>query len=350
MELSYEETMRRIDEYEKENARKGLNRKLCRKVSFPYHIHLYKGEKQIIIVPLTTCIGWFLDEMAWYRQITDLSNAQLIGQTVLEAFEHIAKSPVDARTVAESEEDSFMKHAVSYKSYKAFNKNYLLCGVILYEDGKYIVSQTRKLEGNKGYGGTDDTLIHLDSSATALDIGSAVVTSFAEMESFYSKKNYSKPETPRCEFATLSDLKLSFEIPQDDGYTDEEDYAAAEIYQGYSFGKSEDDEESVSDMYFGIAAELDCDLSSENVLAVFEKEYGKAVQYDYSPTEHEIFEFRAEITGKKTHRIIYLKQMNSEELLSCELTIDTKRAGKRLSTKLIKNFEKLVKSCKVVEK
>ena len=349
MELSYEETMQRIDEYEKEYADEGLNHKLCRKVSFPYYVDLYKGENQIIIVPLITSIGFVETAMAWYRQVKELNNAQLIGQTVLKALEHIGKSPVDARTRYERAKDSFMKHAVSYKSYKAFNKNYLLCGIIMYEDGKYVVSQTRKLEGNKGYGGLDATLIHLDSSATALDIGNAVLTSFAEMESFYSKKNYSKPETPRREFETLSDLKLSFEIPQDDGYTDEEDYGAAEIYQGYSYRKSEANEESVSDMYFGIAAELECDLSSDNVLSVFEKEYGKAVQYDYSSTEHEIFEFRAEITGEKTHRIIYLKQMDSEELLSCELTIDTKRAGKRLCGKLIKNFEKLVASCKIRE-
>ena len=349
MELSYEETMQRIDEYEKEYADEGLNHKLCRKVSFPYYVDLYKGENQIIIVPLITSIGFVETAMAWYRQVKELNNAQLIGQTVLKALEHIGKSPVDARTRYERAKDSFMKHAVSYKSYKAFNKNYLLCGIIMYEDGKYVVSQTRKLEGNKGYGGLDATLIHLDSSATALDIGNAVLTSFAEMESFYSKKNYSKPETPRREFETLSDLKVSFEIPQDDRYTDEEDYGAAEIYQGYSYRESEDDEESVSDMYFGIAAELNCDLSSDNVLSVFEKEYGKAVQYDYSSTEHEIFEFRAEITGEKTHRIIYLKQMDSEELLSCELTIDTKRAGKRLCGKLIKNFEKLVASCKIRE-
>ena len=248
MELSYEETMRRIDKYEKEYADEGLNHKLCRKVSFPYYVDLYKGENQIIIVPLITSIGFVETAMAWYRQVKELNNAQLIGQTVLEALEHIGKSPVDARTRYERAEDSFMKHAVSYKSYKAFNKNYLLCGIIMYEDGKYVVSQTRKLEGNKGYGGLDASLIHLDSSATALDIGNAVLTSFAEMESFYSKKTYTKPETPRCEFETLSDLKLSFEIPQDDGYTDEEDYGVEEIYQGYSYRESEDDEESVADM------------------------------------------------------------------------------------------------------
>ena len=349
MELSYEETMRRIDEYEKEFSDIGLERKLCRKVSFPYHVDLYKGENQIIIVPLITSIGFVETAMAWYRQVKELNNAQLIGQIVLEALEHIRKSPVDARTRYERAEDSFMKHAVSYKSYKSFNKNYLLCGVILYEDGNIIVSQTRKLENNNGYGGNDETLIYLGATSSAEDIGNAVLESFTGMEKIYNKHQKEKRLVPRFEFETLSDLKVSFEIPQDDRYTDEEDYGTAEIYQGYSYRESEDDEESVSDMYFGTAAEIDCDLSSDNVLSVFEKEYGKAVRYDYSPTEHEIFEFRAEITGNNIHRILYLKQIDSEELLSCELTLNTKRADKRLCGKLIKNFEKLVASCKIRE-
>ncbi|MBR4305853.1 MAG: hypothetical protein IKT78_03310, partial [Ruminiclostridium sp.] len=256
MELSYEETMRRIDKYEKDYADKGLVRKLCRKVSFPYHVHLYKGENQIIIVPLITTIGFVETDMAWYRQIRELNNALLIGETVLEALEHIKISPVDARTRYEREEDSFMKHAVSYKS---FNKNYLLCGVILYEDGNIIVSQTRKLENNNGYGGNDETLIHLGVTLSAEDIGNAVLESFAEMEKIYSKHQKEKRVVPRFEFETLSDIKVSFEIPQDERYNDEEDYGAAEIYQGYSFYKSEDDEKSVADMFFGIAAELDCD-------------------------------------------------------------------------------------------
>lgn len=348
MELSYEETMRRIDEYEKEYADEGLNHKLCRKVSFPYHVDLYKGENQIIIVPLITSIGFVETAMAWYRQVKELNNAQLIGQIVLEALEHIGKSPVDARTRYERAEDSFMKHAVSYKSYKAFNKNYLLCGVILYEDGNIIVSQTRKLENNNGYGGNDETLIYLGATSSAKDIGNAVLESFTGMEKIYNKHQKEKRVVPRFEFETLSDLKVSFEIPQDDRYTDEEDYGTAEIYQGYSYRESEDDEESVSDMYFGIAAELDCDLSPETILTAFESQYGKATEYNYMPIEHAVFQFRAEISGNNIHRILYLKQIDSEELLSCELTIDTKRADKRLCCKLIKNFEALVASCKVL--
>ena len=348
MDLTYEETMRRIDEREKEYAEKGLKRTFCREVKYPYHVHLYYGERQIVVVPLTTAIGWFSVEMAWYRQITDLQNAKLIGKTIFEAFEHIKNSPVDARTEHERSDDSFMKHAVSYKSYTAFNRNYLLCGVILYEDGRIVVSQTRKLDNNKGYGGDDNTLIHLNNSPSDEDIGNAVIKSFAEMEEFYKNYNPQKKEIPRFKFETLSDMKISFKIPQGDGYTDEEDYSSSEIYQGYSYSKSEEDDEPVGHIYFSIAAELNCDLSSENVLNVFEKEYGAATQYEYIECEHSIFKYRAEIIGKNIHRILYLRQIDENELLSCELTVNTKKSGKRLDKKLNKDFESLVKSCKLI--
>lgn len=164
MDLSYEETIRRIDEYEKNDP---TNYKYCREKKYPHYIDLYKGENQIIVSPLITSIGWYSTPMAWYRTITDMQNPNLIGEMILQAFAHIENSPVDARTKAEREEDSFMKHAVSFKSYRAFNRNYILCCVILHEDGTYIVSQTEKLKGNKGYGGTDESLIHLEPTASA---------------------------------------------------------------------------------------------------------------------------------------------------------------------------------------
>ena len=348
MELSYEETMRRIDKYEKEFADKGLERKFCRVNKYPWRICLYKGENKIIVVPQMTSIGGFSVEMAWFRQINDFNDVEKIGKIISEALKHISKSPVDARTLEERSADSILSNATNCKTYKEFEKSFLLCTVIYYEDGSYVIYPSGYNEKRIKYPAQENE-ISLPAESTDELIGQAIIKSFADMDYFYSKKRATRAKTIQQHFATLSDLKVSFEIPQDDRYTDEEDYGAAEIYQGYSYRESEDDEESVSDMYFGIAAELNCDLSSDNVLSVFEKEYGKAVQYDYSSTEHEIFEFRAEITGEKTHRIIYLKQMDSEELLSCELTIDTKRAGKRLCGKLIKNFEKLVASCKIRE-
>lgn len=54
MELSYEEAMHRIDEYEKID--KGY--KCCRETNFPYDIHLYRGEGQILVYLLhKVCFG-----------------------------------------------------------------------------------------------------------------------------------------------------------------------------------------------------------------------------------------------------------------------------------------------------
>lgn len=86
MDLTYEETMRRINEYESNDP---LNYKYCREIQYPYRIHVYSGEEQIIIVPLTTAIGWYSVEMAWHRCITDMMNVDLIGKTILEAFKYI---------------------------------------------------------------------------------------------------------------------------------------------------------------------------------------------------------------------------------------------------------------------
>lgn len=346
MELSYEETMRRIDKYEKEFADKGLERKFCRVNKYPWRICLYKGENKIIVVPQMTSIGGFSVEMAWFRQINDFNDVEKIGKIISEALKHISKSPVDARTLEERSADSILSNATNCKTYKEFEKSFLLCTVIYYEDGSYVIYPSGYNEKRIKYPAQENE-ISLPAESTDELIGQAIIKSFADMDYFHSKKRATRAKTIQQYFATLSDLKVSFEIPQDDKYTDEEDYGAAEMYQGYSYRKSEDDEESVSDMYFGIAAELDCNLSSDKILTVFENRYGKASEYSYIPIEHAVFQFRAEISGNNIHRILYLKQIDSEELLSCELTIDTKRAGKRLSNKLVKDFEKLVSSCRV---
>lgn len=182
MELNFEETMKRIAQHEEEYAKKGLKRTLCRKVSYPYRVDLYKGKDQIIVVPTITTIGSYSVDMAWYRQIKDLESADIIGKTVIEALEHIGRSPVDARTRQERDNDSIWKNASKYKSYKSFNKNYILCVVSLEENGKITVSPTEKLDGNNGYGGTDEGRIYLNVNASSEEIGNAIKKCFASMK------------------------------------------------------------------------------------------------------------------------------------------------------------------------
>jgi len=231
MDLSYEETIRRINELENEYLKRGLKRSLCREVTYPYRVDLYKGEDQIIVVPTITTIGVYSVDMAWHRQITDLENAELIGNTISEALEHIGKSPVDARTKKERNEDAIWKNVSKYRSYKSFNKNYMLCIVSLEENGDMRISSTERINGNNGYGGTDECRFFLSINNSPEEIGNAVINCFKMMEEAgENKKTGKKKRTSVIE--TLSDDKISFELPDLNRYEDEQDFHSAEIYQG----------------------------------------------------------------------------------------------------------------------
>lgn len=199
MDLTHEETLRRIDDIEKNDV---LHRKVCREKKYPYRISLYKGQGQIIVVPSITGIGWSYVEMAWHRKVSDVRNNLILGETLLEALEQIRVSPVDARTAKERECDSIIVTATTCKTYKEFNKAYLRCGAICYEDGTWVISQTRRLAGNKGYGGDDSTLIHLPSTVTTEELGNALLECFEGMEQFYSKTP-KKEKVPRTDFEAM---------------------------------------------------------------------------------------------------------------------------------------------------
>ncbi len=346
MDLSYEETMKRIQEFEAEEKRRGTNHQCCKEVKYPYHVDIYKGEGKIIIVPLITSAGWYSTEMAWHRQITDLENAELIGKIALEALKHIGNSPVDARTKQEREDDSIWKNASTYKSYKSFNKNYILCGVILYEDGKIIISPTEKLDGNKGYGGNDEGLVYLSINNSPEEIGNAVINCFKMMEEAEeSKKTGKKKRTSVIE--TLSDDKISFELPDLNRYEDEQDFHSAEIYQGYSFSYHNADEPAVR-FYFSIALELDNELNKDAVLNAFEEEYEELSEVKFEKLTDSFYEYYADIISDNYRKIAYLRRMDENELFSCELIIETKALRAATVSKVIKDFTHMAESCKLI--
>lgn len=339
MDLTYEETMRRIEEFEKNDI---LKRKLPREKKKPYHVDIYQGEGQMIVVPLVDCTNGLRVQMAKFWTMTDLTNAQQIGDIVQEAFAYIQVRPIDARTRAEKEADSVRANATTCKSYNTFCKKYMMCTVVYMENGSYAVTSTF----NHGQLNSEYEVVDLPKGASALDIGAEVIKGFAKIEAYCNMAKKQPPSRPRITFDTLSGAKFSFETLPEDGYEDEEDYGVAEIYQGYSYYKESDDE-SVADIYFSIAAELDCDISAENVQAVYGKRYGADANIEITQITHPIFEKRIEVISKKIHHITYVKQVDENELLACELELKVKPAGKRIYAKILKDFEKLVESSKI---
>jgi len=339
MDLTYEETMRRIDEEERTDI---LGRKLPREKSMPYHVDIYRGEGQLIIVPLIDAVNGLITPMARFWTMTDLTNAQQIGDIVGEAFAYINVRPIDARTRAEKDADSVMVNATTCKSYNTFCKKYMMCTVVYMENGSYAVTSTF----NHGQLNSEYEVVDLPKGASALDIGSEVIKGFAKIEAYCNMAKKQPPSRPRITFDTLSGDKLSFETLPEESYEEEEDYGTAEIYQGYSYYKESADE-SVADIYFSIAAELDCDISSDNIRKTYGKLYGADAEIRITDVTHPVFEKRIEVTGKKIHHITYVKQVDENELLACELELKVKPAGKRIYAKVLNDFEKLVESSKI---
>lgn len=83
MELSYEEAMRRIDEYEK-NDNRGYQ--CCRETRFPFDIYLYKGEGKIIVVPVTKSMFWYRRYLGVYCSLNDSESAVNIGMKVYKSM------------------------------------------------------------------------------------------------------------------------------------------------------------------------------------------------------------------------------------------------------------------------
>ena len=185
MELSYEETMRRIDEYQKNDTRYIY----CKEKAFPWMVEVFKGEHQLIVVPYITTIGYYYTSMAWYRTLDDSVSPDAIGKAVLDAFEHIRISPVDARTRAERNEDRFYLKETKCKSYKAFNKKYICSGVDMDEHGMYSVSTSVNSFDNNGYCDIEgDKPVTLSNTASAADIGNAVINAFRICEEYKASK------------------------------------------------------------------------------------------------------------------------------------------------------------------
>ena len=120
MGISHEEETKRLQALQREYGHDYIYQK-----AYPWRIRIYYGENQLLVRPMMHKSQIMQVEMIWLRQIKDISNAQLIGDTVLEAIEHIRISPIDVRSPVEREEDAIY-HATKCKSYNALGRKFLM--------------------------------------------------------------------------------------------------------------------------------------------------------------------------------------------------------------------------------
>ena len=149
---------------------------------------------------------------------------------------------------------------------------------------------------------------------------------------------------PEKTIELLSGTTMIVPAPRDKHFSDCEDYGVGELHQAYLYFPKEGADSS-AEFYLGIAAELDCDLSEDNIRHAWEKLHGKAEFFEVIQAEHGIWGLRAEMKNKSVHRISYLLQIDESELLDCTMELHKPNTRKKLDEKLTEMFEEFAHKC-----
>ena len=153
---------------------------------YPYHISFYKGEMQILIVPFVTQVDGFGVHLNYYHKFPENIDTKDVGNSVLCMIEKIRNSPFSSDTPKERAEYALWKKATKYKSYKSFAKNYLRCSLDFFENGEYKIAVEERAD-NRGVYGAYLKKFELPATATAEEIGQAVLDAFKVAEDFYAE-------------------------------------------------------------------------------------------------------------------------------------------------------------------
>lgn len=169
---------------------------------------------------------------------------------------------------------------------------------------------------------------------------------FNALEEYYKEHPSKKIERYPIETIELLDgSSLHFQTPKNSHFVDSDDCSAAEIYKCYSYLANEYAEPS-AEFFLGIGAELDCDLSAENIRKSYEKYNGKADFFEINNVDFGIYKIRAEMKNKSVHKISYYLQMDEDLILECSMEVHQPNRRKKVDEKLSALFQDFALSCK----
>ncbi len=197
---------------------------------------------------------------------------------------------------------------------------------------------------------TFDTPLELTDYSDPEALGKMIIEALDRSRKIGEKVsgNYHPPKI----IELLSGTEIIVEVPRDKHFTDEEDYGVCEVYQMYGYYPRVDSEKASAAFYIGMAAELNGEITEENILKAWEKQYGKAESFNFEKVEHGMFGYRAEMRNKKIHRIAYLTYLEmtedsiSPDTLDCVMELHKPNSRKKLDEKLTGLFEEFARQCK----
>ena len=176
-------------------------------------------------------------------------------------------------------------------------------------------------------------------------MGDIVLEALDRSEQMENKVNRKKSDKKKI--TLLDGTRLSIPIPSNRRFADEED-GVGEVYQLYSYYPDALAEEPVAMYYLGMAGELSCDLSHDNIQNVWEELYGNPDTFEIKEEEKGIFSMRVEMRNKQHHRISYLLKKEEDFLLECTMDVVQPNRRKKTDEKLALQFEKFVEGCQYV--
>lgn len=313
---------------------------------YPLNIYIYKGENRILFIPSISHEGGFSELSSHTFVINDIDcNNRNIGDTICEAIKFIVNSPLSKSTPLERNSKSVRQENSRYKSDISFWKNNLSAYLEVFEDGHYLIySMKRSDKYNLRY----DQIIReitLSKEAKIEELGQAVIDVFSALEEYYKEHPSKKIERyPKENIEILCGSTLTFQMPKNSHFVDSNDCGAAEIYKCYSYIPNENSE-SAAEFFLSMAAELDCDLSTENIKSCFEEYNGKADYFEINNDKLGIFTLKAEMKNKSVHKISYYLQIDDDEILECSMEVHQPNRRKKVDEKLTSLFKDFALSC-----
>ena len=89
-------------------------------------------------------------------------------------------------------------------------------------------------------------------------------------------------------------------------------------------------------------------MNKDAVINAFEEEYEEPSEVKFKKLTDSFYEYYADIISDNFRKIAYLRRMDENELFSCELIIETKALRKATMIKLIRDFDNMANSCKLI--
>ena len=144
---------------------------------YPHRMKIFKGENRFCIIPIIKHIAGYSIDSEWYKMFDYMISKKEIGESIF-----VALDVIDSSSIADGgDQEPAWKKSSKYKSWKSFSNHNIMIMFDQLEDKSYDIWP---------YSGEELWHVLLPETATAEEIGEAILNMFDELEKMGVKKLY----------------------------------------------------------------------------------------------------------------------------------------------------------------